>query len=192
MQEGTIGRRYARALNLSLTDEGQALSDARVKQLGRVEEQLTAVAALFDRRAGDAGFRQAMLNPSFSAAQRKAILTDIAKAHEFDPVTTSFLTLLVDKDRLGQLPAIARAFQHEVDERLGRVRATIATATTLDPKELTAIVAGLEKTTGKKVVPDVSVDPSLIAGVQARIGGLVYDATVKAQLARLRQEFAVH
>jgi F-type H+-transporting ATPase subunit delta len=192
MQEGTIGRRYARALNLSLTDEGQSTSDARLKQLARVEEQLLAVAGLLERRGGDAAFRQAMLNPSFAADQRKSVITEVGKAHDFDPVTISFLTLLVDKDRLSQLPAIARAFRNEVDERLGRVRATIATAKALDARELTAIVAGLEKTTGKKVVPDVEVDPSLIAGVQARIGGLVYDATVRAQLSRLRQEFQVN
>ncbi|HEY1100387.1 MAG TPA: F0F1 ATP synthase subunit delta, partial [Myxococcota bacterium] len=87
--------------------------------------------------------------------------------------------------------SIALSFRNEVDARIGRVRATIATAKALSPADLAAIVAGLEKKTGKKVVPDVAVDPALIAGVQARVGGLIYDATVKSQLDRLRTEFNV-
>ncbi|HEY4223841.1 MAG TPA: F0F1 ATP synthase subunit delta, partial [Myxococcota bacterium] len=59
----------------------------------------------------------------------------------------------------------------------------------LSPSALSDIVRGLEKRTGKKVIPDVEVDASIIAGVQARIGGLVFDATVRSQLERLRQEF---
>jgi F-type H+-transporting ATPase subunit delta len=184
MQEGTIGRRYARALSLSL--EGQ--DEDRLK---KVDEQLTAVAHLLDRRGGHVAFRQAMLNPSFSRDQRKVVLSEIGKAHGFDPAVATFLSLLVEKDRLPHLPSIARAFRGEVDARIGRVRATIVTAKALEPSDLTTIIAGLEKKTGKKVVPDVEVDPSVIAGVQARIGGLVYDATVRAQLERLRTEFNV-
>jgi F-type H+-transporting ATPase subunit delta len=184
MQDGTIGRRYARALNLSL-------AGASADQLGMIEDQLSSLSSLLDRRNGHPVFRQAMLNPSFSAPQRRAVLMDVAKSHQCHEVVGKFLELLVDKDRVPQLPSIARAFRSEVDERLGRVRATISTARPLDAAALATIVAGLEKKTGKKVVAEVKVDPSLIAGVRAQIGGLVYDATVHSQLARLRSEFNV-
>jgi F-type H+-transporting ATPase subunit delta len=184
MQEGTVGRRYARAL-------AQALEGAGEDRLTKIEEQLSALGKALDRRSGDASLRQAMFNPSFSSTQRRAILSEVAKAHQFDEVTTNFLLLLVDKERLGQLPSIAMAFRNEVDAKIGRVRATIVTAKPLDTRELSALVAGLEKKTGKKVAPDVEIDASVIAGVQARIGGFVYDATVRAQLDRLRGEFNV-
>jgi F-type H+-transporting ATPase subunit delta len=184
MQDGTVGRRYARALGL-------ALQGAPEDRLTRIEEQLSAVGAALDRRTGDQSLRQAMFNPTFSAGQRKDVLGGIAKAHDFDATALTFLQLLVDKNRLASLPTIAAAFRAEVDARIGRVRAVIVTAKALDTRDLAAIVAGLEKKTGKRVVPDVQVDPSIIAGVQARIGGLVYDATVKAQLERLRSEFNI-
>ena len=184
MQEGIVGRRYARALILALEKENE-------DKLKKVEEELSSLAALLDRRTGSPDFRQAMLNPSFSPAQRKQVLSAIADTHKFDALTKSFITLLVEKDRIPQLPAIASAFRSEVDARVGRVRATILTAKPLDAAALADIVRGLEKRTGKKVVPDVAVDPSVIAGVKAKIGGLVFDATVKAQLDRLRQEFNV-
>jgi F-type H+-transporting ATPase subunit delta len=185
MQEGTVGRRYARALILALEGAGQ-------DKLSKIEEELSAVAALLDRRSGSPDFRQAMLNPSFNAEQRKAVLKGIAEENKLDPMTLTFLLLLVEKDRLRQLPAVARAFRDEVDQKVGRVRATILTAKELSPQAITDIVRGLEKRTGKKVVPDVEVDPSVIAGVQARIGGLVFDATVRSQLERLRAELLLH
>lgn len=184
MQEGTVGRRYARALMMAIEGATQA-------KLQKVEEELSAVAALLDRRTGHRELRIAMLNPGFAPDQRKKVLAGIAEAHGFEQETRSILGLLVDKDRVPDLPVIARAFRDEVDQQVGRVRATILTAKELSPQALADIVRGLEKRTGKKVVPEVEVDPSVIAGVQARIGGFVFDATVRAQLERLRQEFNV-
>jgi len=184
MQEGTIGRRYARALAL-------ALEKAPQDRLNTVEEQISALGNALDRHTGNHGLRQVVFNPSFSKGQRLKVLGEIATSHKFDDVTTNFIKLLVEKDRLPHIQSIARSFRAEVDAKTGRVRATIVTAKPIDPKELSAIIAGLEKKTGKKVVPEVEVDPSVIAGVQARIGGLVYDATVRSQLERLRQDFNV-
>ena len=151
MQEGTVGRRYARALIATLESEGQ-------EKLQKVEEELSAIAGLLDKRTGNVEFRQAMLNPSFNAEQRKAVLKDIAESHKLEDTTSKFVRLLVEKDRLRDLPVIARAFRDEVDARVGRVRATILSAKPLSPSALADIVRGLEKQTGKKVVPDVAVD----------------------------------
>jgi len=185
MQDGTVGRRYARALI-------QSLEGASQDKLAKVEEELSALADLLDRRTGHREFRQAMLNPGFKPEQRKQVLKDIAEAHKFEDVSSTFVRLLIEKERIASLPAIARAFREEVDGRVGRVRATILTAKPLSASALADIVRGLEKQTGKKVVPDVAVDPTVIAGVQARIGGLVFDATVKSQLDRLRQDLNVN
>src|ERR1041384_5590614 len=164
MQEGTVGRRYARALTMALEGASQDV-------FSKVEDELSSLAALLDRRTGNPAFRQAMLNPSFAADQRKKVLDEIGEAHKFEAITRTFLRLLIDKDRIPQLPAIASKFRDEVDEKVGRVRATILTAKPLSPESLGEIVRGLEKRTGKKVVPDVDVDASVIAGVSARIGG---------------------
>lgn len=184
MQEGTVGRRYARALVL-------ALEGASPETLAKIEDELSSLAKLLDRRSGNADFRQAMLNPSFAAEQRRKVLDAIADQNKFEAITKTFLALLVEKDRVPQLPSIAWAFRDEVDIKVGRVRATILTAKELSSSALADIVRGLEKRTGKKVVPEVEVDPSVIAGVRAKIGGVVFDATVKSQLDRLRQEFNV-
>jgi F0F1-type ATP synthase, delta subunit (mitochondrial oligomycin sensitivity protein) len=44
----------------------------------------------------------------------------------------------------------------------------------------------LEKKTGKKVIPDVVVDTSLIGGLVTQIGDTAYDSSVKTQLKRIQ------
>ncbi len=178
----TIGRRYARALVLALGE-----GDANAEALTRVENELSALAALMSSKAGEgnAEFRHAMLNPSFSAKDRAAILDSVVTEHKFHDVTQRFVALLVEKERVPSLPSIANAFRNEVDERLGRVRATITSARPLDDSTLNTMVKALEKKTGKTVVPETVVDARVISGVSARIGGTVYDRTLRAQLDRL-------
>lgn len=182
MQEGTIGRRYARALAESLGAGGQIDK----KALGQVEGELSALGALMTDKKSE--FRQAMLNPSFSSDQRQAILRKVAEDNKFHAATRVFLDLLVEKDRLPYLALIAQSFRDEVDERIGRVRAKIVSARKLEGGAVDEIVGVLEKRTGKSVVAEVEVDPAVISGVSASIGGLVFDGTLKAQLDRLRAE----
>lgn len=178
MQDGTIGRRYARALALALEDDLSAFQ--------KVEGELSALGELLEQRAGNTDFRQAMLNPSFAPEVRQRILGDIAEAHGFHTVTRQILRLLVDKDRIQYLGSIASAFQREVDERTGRVRAQITSARVLEDAAVKQLVAALEKRTGKKVVPELEVEPEVLGGVSARIGGQVFDNTVRGQLERMR------
>lgn len=182
--DGTIGRRYARALALTLEEMGDD------KALPHVEEQLSALASLLDK-GGHTDFREAMLNPSFSLEDRRAILDAICEAHGFHAVTRKLLALLVDKDRIQYLPSIARAFRAEVDQRVGRVRAVITSAKGLEQAALDELVKALEQKTGRRVLPEVHVDPAVISGVSARIGGQVFDNTVKAQLDRMRSALGV-
>lgn len=184
MQDGTIGRRYARALALALDESGAA--DA----LPAVEAQLSQLGALL-AKGGHADLREVMLNPSFTLEERRAVLAEVAESYSFHISLATLLTLLIDKDRIDMLPAIARAFASEVDERLGRVRAQIRSAAPVDDTVLATLLQVLERKTGKKVLPEVSVDPSLLGGISTRIGGQVFDNTVRGQLDRIRSNLGV-
>jgi F-type H+-transporting ATPase subunit delta len=178
MQDGTIGRRYARALALSLGEGASA------EAFQRAEQELSALAELFADKASD--LRQAMLNPVFPMTARLDILASIGEAHDFSESTRNMLRLLVEKKRIGHLPSIAAAFKDQVDERTGQVRAYITSARVLEERQLQELVAALERRTGKRVVPQLEVEPEVIAGVSARIGGMVFDNTVRTRLERMK------
>lgn len=179
MDDGTIGRRWARALASALTSDSD---------LAKVEEELNAIKSLIDQR-GD--FQQAMVNPGFTNDEREKVLVAVADQFKFHSQTKVFLRLLVQKDRTHYLGDIADAFRSEVDSRLGRVRAHITSAENMNDNEIKDVVNALKKRTGKEVVPEFSVDKSLLAGMQARIGGMVFDNSVKSRLERLKTTLSV-
>jgi F-type H+-transporting ATPase subunit delta len=97
------------------------------------------------------------------------------------------LGLLLHKDRLRYLPQIEETYRRLADELSGVLRARITSAVELDAEQLRAIGASLEKQTGKKVALNVNVDPRLIGGVQAEIGGRLFDGSVRTQLKRIEE-----
>ena len=73
-----------------------------------------------------------------------------------------------------------------VDEQAGRVRARLISAKPLDKGTEVRIRAALGRSTGKSVVLETKDDPSLIAGIVAQVGDVVYDGSLAAQLEALR------
>ena len=69
-----------------------------------------------------------------------------------------------------------------LDERLGFVRAEVASARDLDDAQRAALEAELSRLAGKKAKLTFTIDPALIGGVVARVGSIVYDGSVRGQL----------
>jgi F-type H+-transporting ATPase subunit delta len=94
--------------------------------------------------------------------------------------------LLVDKNRVAFLDQIVHTYETLADEQSGVIRPIITTAFALDDSQISSIQSALEKKTGKKVVPQVSVDASLLGGVITQIGDTAFDSSVKTQLKRIQ------
>ena len=98
----------------------------------------------------------------------------------------NFLFVLVDRRRINLLHDIRAAFEAEIDERSGVVRAQVTSAAPLAGAERTQVQNKLSQMTGKQVRADFSVDEHLIGGVVAKIGSTIYDGSVRGQLDELR------
>ena len=83
---------------------------------------------------------------------------------------------------------IARAYRDLADAHTGRVRARVTSAEPLTAAAADRVRRALEERTGKKVIVETAVDPSLIGGVVAQVGDLVLDGSVRTQLADLRSK----
>jgi F-type H+-transporting ATPase subunit delta len=64
----------------------------------------------------------------------------------------------------------------------------VRSATPLADADRRRLEEGLSGITGKQVTVEVTLDPTLIGGLVAQVGGLVFDGSVRAQLEALRQE----
>ena len=171
---GSVSRRYARALFSIGVDRGN------FEQLGK---ELDAVADLW---IGSPELREALANPVFKAAEKRAVLQSILPRVAPTADVQKFVLLLLDRRRLPAVANIARAYREMADLHTGRVRAQITSAQALSPAELNRIRDSLARRTGKHVVLEASIDPSLIGGVVARVGDLVLDGSVRTQLVTLR------
>jgi F-type H+-transporting ATPase subunit delta len=97
---------------------------------------------------------------------------------------------VIDHRRVGILGDILQAFEHQIDERLGFVRAEISSAAPLNDNLSAGLESELSKLTGKSMRLKFGVDPELLGGVVARIGSTVYDGSVRGELRELGRKLA--
>jgi F-type H+-transporting ATPase subunit delta len=165
--------RYAKALIDTLYPKDAESGLQQLENFSRALKEHADVRRLFE-------------NPTISTERREKLLDQLAQALGLEKRVTRFLGVLGERNRLVLLEEITDAYRNLLDDRLGIVRALVTTAAPLDPAQRTELAANLEKATGKQVRMETSVDPSLIGGVIARVGGTVYDGSVRQQLEAFR------
>jgi F-type H+-transporting ATPase subunit delta len=169
-----LAKRYAKAL-VQLGSEGGAIDSFR--------NELSVVDGVF---SSSSELRAAFANPALTQEQKKSIMKDLIGKTACSELVGNFLLLLVDKNRVAFLGQIVQTYEKLADEFSGIVRPVVTTAFSLDDSQVVAIQAALEKKTGKKVVPKMVVDASLLGGVVTQIGDIAYDNSVKTQLKRIK------
>jgi F-type H+-transporting ATPase subunit delta len=98
----------------------------------------------------------------------------------------NFLFVVIDHRRVHELKSIIEAFENLADQRLGFVRADVASATEMPEAQRKLLEIQLSRLAGKKTRLRYTTDPALVAGVVAKVGSTVYDGSVRGQLERLR------
>ncbi|HWM85732.1 MAG TPA: ATP synthase F1 subunit delta [Kofleriaceae bacterium] len=176
MITGSVARRYARALLLIGVDEGN---------LERIGREVGTLAGALKRSEELA---QTLANPVFPRSDREKVLRALLDRIGATKAVINFTRLLLDRERVNALPAIARELDRMIDERAGRVAARVTSATPLDEQQKKRLVKTLESLSGKKVDMAVEHDPSLLGGVVAQVGDVVYDGSLRTQLERIRQD----
>ena len=175
-----LSTRYARAL-LELAVE--------TNEVTRIQDELARFVQAFNESRD---LRNVLLNPSISRNERRQLLGQLALRLRLSPLTTNFLSLVLDKNRVDQVPLIGATFQKLADLRAGNVRAEVSSATKLDAMQVAKIKSTLGRLTGKKVLVNLSVDEDLLGGVVTRVAGKVYDGSLRAQLDKMKTQAVSH
>ena len=178
MSSSAISIRYAKAL-LNIASEQ--------KQVEPYAEELANVAAVLK---SEDMLRLLLDSPTFPLEKKTAIMSDVADLLMLSDGMKKFLGLLLEKDRITFIPQIDMNYRKLADELSGVVRAKITSASKLSSVRTNSIKQGLEKQTGKQVVLSVETDKSLIGGLQAEMGGKLFDGSVKTQLKRIADTLA--
>jgi F-type H+-transporting ATPase subunit delta len=170
-----IAKRYARAL-------------IRIGQEDGHYERYGSELRSFQELLGLSAELQAVMeNPIYDKDQKKALFQALNARHTLSPMVTHFVLLLIEKRRLGYFEEIVACYDRLADEVAGRVRAQVTSVTPLRASVLQAIQGKLEAMTAKRVILSVREDPSLIGGVITQIGDVIYDGSIRTQLAGITE-----
>lgn len=178
MLAGSLARRYAKAI--------MDLAVAKTAT-DKVGADLRSLAAAYKAQPE---LVNVLSNSSFPKAKRKAVLDAVLLrlgAHELVKTTCA---LLLDKERLVVIPDVSREIDAMIEARAGKVAAEVTSAVELNPAQIAQVTAALERMSGKKVVISRKVDPTLLGGIVAKVGDVVYDGSASAQLRTLRDQLA--
>jgi len=173
--QGKAARRYARAL-FSLAQESADTASIR--------RELDDMARLL---AANPDLRRRLFQPLHPVRERREVLKSICEQGRGSPVIRNFFAYLIEQRRLVSFEAIHDEFIRLADEAAGRVRAEVRSASPLRDQQRARLVDALARRTGKEIELTVHVDPSLIGGAIATVGGLVFDGSLRTQLSQLRE-----
>ena len=171
----TIAAKYAKAL----LDVG--LQDGNYETLG---QDLNNMANLLKESKE---LRVALWSPAFTKPTRKAIGRKIGERLGLATATLKFIEVLIQKKRIGLFSEITKAYRDLGDEVTGRTRTTLVIPLELPSDLVQEIKNQMESLTGKEVILCLEKDPSLIGGFLTKIGNVVYDGSLKAQMAKLQE-----
>jgi F-type H+-transporting ATPase subunit delta len=178
MTSGAVAGRYARALFDVALREAPA-------DLEKIQAQIDDLSGLFTQHPALAG---AMGNPAVPVSKKVAVAKAlIERSGGIAAPLARLIVMLAERDRLMALPAIARVYRDRLMDHQKIVRGEVTTAIALPPEKLRALEEGLERATGRRVVLDTRIDPSIIGGVVTRLGSTVYDGSVTTQLQKMKQ-----
>ncbi len=171
-----VAKRYAQAL-IDVAADADAVDT--------VGEQLDQFSALLDRH--DGLLAATLCSPVFTSEERRAVLDQLLPGLGFHPLVVNLLRLANDKKRFPIVDEISRAYSEFADARAGRERVTVRTAEPMSPQIEAEVRTALQTSTGKTVVLTTEVDPSLIGGMIAQVGGTVYDSSIRTRLQNIKQ-----
>lgn len=170
-----VARRYAAALfELSETAE---TSVKVANDLVKVEEFMSS----------EENFQKTLNSPLVSAADRVAVLTELAEQLKLSDITKNFLLVMAKNGRLAHFAEVMETFREMIATNNNEITAVVVAAEELNDADLAKIKQEIAAKTGKKVNLKVSVDAGIIGGIVIRIGSKMYDFSVRSRLSRMQQ-----
>ncbi len=151
------------------------------KELERWQADLQKIAGALS----DAGLLAAMENPKIRFEDKSRLL---ARLEDINPLALNLVRLLITRNAVDMLGGIAGEYRRLADAYHGIKQAEVVTAVPLDDKDKEKMAARLGMLVDSKVVVESRVDPEILGGVIARVGGKLLDGSTRSKLAALKRE----
>jgi F-type H+-transporting ATPase subunit delta len=173
--KASLAGRYASAL-FDLASEAGTVTAVET-DLGSLEQALAESPEL----------RALIRNPEVSRDALGRVIEGLADAMALSPLTRNFLGVLAQNRRMGDLPAVIRAFTMISAAQRGEVTAEVASAHPLTDAQLSTLETKLRAREGRTVKLKTRVDPDLLGGLVVTVGSKRIDSSIRSRLNSLAQ-----
>lgn len=172
---GSLARRYARAL-LSIGEEEK-----------RSRKILSEIERFSSLMSENAQLLETMEAAHITRRDKHVVLEEVLASSGFLPSTRNFLTLLVDKGRMGMFSQVLSEFRRMIEQIEGIERVEVVVPLALTESQRTMLTEVLEGRTGRKVILEETVDPGVLGGMVVKVGSTVYDGSARTQIENIRE-----
>ena len=174
MIEGSLGRRYAKAILIL------------AEQKNSVDAFLQEIQSLAPYFAESSPLLVALNNPALSLVAKKSIINAVISKVQISTEIGNMLRILVERKKVSIFDSIVREFRQLADEKLGQLRITVQSPQKIDAASEAKLQQVFASKTGKKIILTTQVGPDLLGGIVVKVDDKVYDGSLKTQLNKLR------
>jgi F-type H+-transporting ATPase subunit delta len=168
MPKQVYGRRYAQAV-FEIARE--------TNELEQWQTDLQKISGAVE----DKEFLAALESPKIKLADKTKFLNQRLQ-------DMNLVYLLIARSGIGMIGDITAEYQRLLDTYRGIEPAEVITAVPLDEKDKQKLTERLSAVVGKQVVLKAEVDPEILGGIIARVGGKLLDGSTRSKLAALKRE----
>jgi F-type H+-transporting ATPase subunit delta len=167
----------------------KALLDVAIKEADpvKVEQDLAAFADLF---ANHDELRRSLTNPVVPVHAKRAVIEQLVARLQPSKPVAKLMLLLADRDRLELLPDMMNAYRERLMDHQNVIRAEVVSTIPLSQDRAAVLQQKLAAVTGRTVNLNARVDPSIVGGLVARVGTVVYDGSIATQLAKMKERLS--
>ena len=161
-------------------------------EVGKEQDNLDVLKEQLDQFADELDSNRDLqvffFSPYFSSQEKKEAVGKVLEGA--DEYFVRFLELLAERHRLPAVFRIRREFDRLWAEENKQLPVTVTSAVELDKATVDDLGKKIEEQTGQTIDLTANVDPDLIGGLRMQVGNMVYDATIRGRLDKLRREVA--
>ena len=166
---------------------GDALLSIAIEE-NKVDDFQSEITAIMSILKDNPDFAKLMNNPRISIADKENVVVEVFDKRISEELV-GFFSMIVKKGRYAQIDEILQYFLDEVKKLKGIGVAYVTTPVALNDTQKKSVEDKLLKTAGyKEMEMHYSIEPSLIGGMQIRIGDRVVDSSISTKITKMQQE----
>lgn len=179
------GRNLAGVSTTSISEAAQRYAGAAFElaldsgDVDGVEAGLLSLAKTIEESAE---LKRALASPLYKTEEKAAVVAQLAEKLELPDLARRFVGVAAGNRRAGDIVGMARAFAEKAARHRGASRVTARVAHPITDAQTMELESTVSKSLGRTVHVDVEVDPSLIGGLQLKIGSRLVDASLRRKL----------